>query len=125
MLGKQINLTPTEALFVMALNNAGSLSGAEIVQKIGEDLGEEWLPSAGSTYKIVQSLESKGFIEETTDEENRSDQRIRTYSLTPEGMDMLPKVGTRFRKLILFASECCPDSCDGIIIVDKRKKNDT
>ncbi len=124
MLGKQIDLSSTEALFLMVLYNSNSLSGSEIVQKLKQSLGEEWLPTPGATYKIVQSLETKGFLKETTKKEKRKDQRIRTYALTSEGKEMIPKVGSRFRKLVTFATECCPESCEGIIIIDKRDKSD-
>ncbi len=119
MLGKDLEITPTQALFVIALYNSGSLSGSEIVHKIINDLGEEWSPTAGATYKLIQNLENKGLIEETTSEENRSDQRVRTYTLTSKGKGVVPQISNRFSKFLGFMLECCPDCCENIGIKDK------
>ncbi|MFW9998449.1 MAG: PadR family transcriptional regulator [Candidatus Odinarchaeota archaeon] len=120
MLGKMMEITPTEALFLMVLHSTSSLSGSEIVQKLNEDLGKEWSPSPGATYKIIQSLEKKGLITETT-EENRQDKRIRTYSLTARGRNMVPRVTSRIRKILIFASSCCPECSEGLVIVKSDK----
>ena len=122
MIGKQLEITPTESLFMMILHGSPSLSGSEIVKKLNDDLGEEWSPSPGATYKIVQSLEKKGFIKETTSVENRDDQRIRTYSLTTKGKAIIPKVTSRVKKVVVFMEECCPGCCDGLIVVKKDEK---
>ncbi|MBN1328930.1 MAG: hypothetical protein JXA54_05605 [Candidatus Heimdallarchaeota archaeon] len=45
MIGKDIDVTPMEAFFLMVLNGQKSLSGSEIVQKIRENLGLNWVPS--------------------------------------------------------------------------------
>jgi DNA-binding PadR family transcriptional regulator len=43
----------------------------------------QWTPSAGSIYPILESLESKGFVQsEETD-------RRKVYSITPAGMEAL------------------------------------
>ncbi|MHA2298751.1 MAG: PadR family transcriptional regulator [Candidatus Hodarchaeales archaeon] len=123
MLGKKIEITPMESLFLMVLHKSVSLSGSEIVQKLKEDLGDEWSPSPGATYKIVQSLEKKGFIQETTENEKRKDQRIRTYSLTTKGREIVPIITSRVRKVVIFISSCCPDCRDGLAIDDEKKSN--
>ncbi len=107
MLGKDLDVTPMEVFFLMVLNIPESLSGSEIVQKIKENLGINWTPSAGATYKILQSIESKGFIQETTKEEERKDQRIRTYTLTEKGKEILPTISSRILKIAFFADSCC------------------
>ncbi|MFX1250273.1 MAG: PadR family transcriptional regulator [Promethearchaeota archaeon] len=117
MLGKNLEITSMEALFLMVLYNTPSLSGSEIVQKLRTNLGEDWSPSPGATYKTVQSLEEKGLIKETTEEANRDDKRIRTYSLTLKGKEMVPKVTSRVRKIVIFTNECCPECCEGFSIV--------
>ena len=76
MIGKGLEVTPMEAFFLMVLNNQTSLSGSEIVQSIRDNLGINWTPSPGATDKILQSMEKKKYIEETTQKEQRENQRI-------------------------------------------------
>jgi DNA-binding PadR family transcriptional regulator len=122
-LGKNLDITPTESLFLLVLHNQ-NLSGAEIVTRVKEDLGEDWSPSAGTTYKIIQSLEGKGFIQETTNtQEKKRDKRIRTYSLTKEGRSMVLKVTGRMRKMIGFVQQCCPDGDEEFILLKKSDKD--
>lgn len=109
MIGKNLEVTPTEALFLMALHSSPSLSGSGIINKLIEDLGDDWTPSPGAVYKMIQSLEKKGFIQETTEKEDRKDQRIRTYALTSRGREIVPKVTSRVRKIVVFMDECCPE----------------
>ncbi|MGC9781171.1 MAG: PadR family transcriptional regulator [Candidatus Heimdallarchaeota archaeon] len=109
MIGKGLNATPMEAFFLMVLNDPVSLSGSEIVQNIRDNLGLDWTPSPGATYKILQSMEKKGFIQETTKKEGREDQRIRTYNLTAKGKEILPIITSRILKIALFADSCCPN----------------
>lgn len=111
MIGKGLDVTPMEAFFLMILNNRTSLSGAEIVQYIKENLGMNWTPSPGATYKILQSMEKKEYIKETT-EESREDQRIRTYDLTKKGKEILPIITKRILKIALFADNCCAGIID-------------
>ncbi|MHA2247111.1 MAG: PadR family transcriptional regulator [Candidatus Hodarchaeales archaeon] len=119
MFGKNLDVTPTESLFLLVLYNHTSLSGSEIVKNVKEDLGEEWSPTPGATYKIIQKLIEKEYIHETTKTEKKNrDKRIRTYTLTPEGSKMVIKVITRMRKMIGFVESCCPDG-EGVIIVKK------
>ncbi|MFX0210874.1 MAG: PadR family transcriptional regulator [Candidatus Hodarchaeota archaeon] len=121
MFGKNLNVTPTESLFLLVLHNHSNLSGSDIVKYVKEDLGEDWSPTAGATYKIIQSLKDKHYIRETTKKEMQ-DKRIRTYTLTSEGRDMVIKVITRMRTMIGFMESCCPDG-EGVIIVKKREED--
>ncbi|NHJ49645.1 MAG: hypothetical protein FK733_17780 [Asgard group archaeon] len=59
MLGKDLDVTPMEVFFIMVLSRPESLSGSEIVEKIKDNLGLDWTPSPGATYKILQSIEKK------------------------------------------------------------------
>ncbi len=123
ILGKHLDITPTESLFLLVLHNQ-NLSGTEIVKRVKEDLGEEWSPSAGATYKIIQSLEKKGYIQETTNKkEDTRDKRIRTYTLTDKGSSMVVKVTGRMRKMIGFVQQCCPEGDEEFIILKKSEKN--
>ncbi len=123
ILGKNLEITPTEALFLLVLHNQ-NLSGVEIVKRVRKDLGEEWSPSAGATYKIIQSLEKAEFIQETTDtQKDDRDKRIRTYSLTEDGKSMVLKVTGRMRKMIGFVQQCCPEGDDQYILIKKSDSN--
>ncbi|NHJ84979.1 MAG: hypothetical protein FK734_05925, partial [Asgard group archaeon] len=73
------------------------------------NLGLNWTPSAGATYKILQSMEKKELIFETTQKEDREDQRIRTYMLTDKGNETLPIITKRILKIALFVDSCCPE----------------
>ncbi|MHA1112639.1 MAG: PadR family transcriptional regulator [Promethearchaeota archaeon] len=112
MIGKGLNVTPMEAFFLMVLNKPGSLSGSEIVHMIKEELGIDWTPSPGATYKVLQSMTNKGYITETTEKEERGDQRIRSYTLTEKGKNILPIITRRILKIALFADSCCADLSD-------------
>ena len=122
MIGKDLEITPMQALFLLVLHNSPSISGSEIVKQITDNLGEEWTPSAGATYKMVQSLQEKRFIEETTQEEKRQDQRIRTYSLTVKGKEMVLSVTARVSRIVSFMATCCPEATEGIVVL---KRNET
>ncbi|MFW9779840.1 MAG: PadR family transcriptional regulator [Candidatus Heimdallarchaeota archaeon] len=122
MIGKNIEVTSLEALFLMTLYNSSSLSGTEIVQKIRNDLGENWTPTTGATYKIVQSLTEKGYIKETT-LDARKDKRIRTYALTVKGKEMVSEVTMRVQKLLGFLADCCPDVCEGVVMIVRKDKD--
>jgi DNA-binding PadR family transcriptional regulator len=124
MIGKDLEITPMQALFLLTLHNSSSLSGSEIVRQITTNLGEEWIPSPGATYKLIQTLQEKGLIEETTEEEKRLDKRIRTYSLTQNGKEMVAKVTMRLTKIAGFMATCCPEATEGVIVV-KRKIDDS
>lgn len=123
MFVKDLAVSSTESLFLLVLYNQTNLSGSEIVKSIKEDLGEEWSPTPGATYKIIQKLIDKEYICETTEikKEDR-DKRIRTYSLTSLGKNMVSKVIIRIQKMITFVDTCCPNG--GKIVIMKKKKSD-
>lgn len=123
MIGKNIEISSMESLFLLTLYNENSLSGSEILKRLEKNLGEEWSPSPGATYKTVQSLEKKELIKETTEKENRKDQRIRTYSLTEKGKNLVPKITQRVNKVVQFAVKCCPECCEDDSIITKREEN--
>ena len=125
MFGKNLKLSPTEIIFLLILKTEQSLSGSEIVQRIDDQLGEDWKPTPGATYKILQSLQSKGFIIETTDNSHRKDQRIRTYSISESGTEIIPSVSSRFNKVLVFMNDCCPGCCDNVIIQKKGNSKKT
>ncbi len=123
MFGKDLEITPTESLFLLILFNDENLSGADIIKSVKDDLGEEWSPTPGATYKIIQKLIEKNYINETTEIEKKDrDKRIRTYSLTPEGRKMVVKVIARMQKMIGFIDSCCPNG--GSIVIVKRPESD-
>lgn len=124
MFGKNLEVTPTEALFLLVLYNNKNISGSEIVSQVKENLGEDWSPTPGATYKILHKLVEKELILETTNtEEEERDQRIKTYSLSSEGKMMVIKVIARMQKVIGFVDSCCPEGADQIIIM-KRSESD-
>ena len=114
LIGKDLEITSMQTLFLMAMNNEEALSGSEIVEKLEKGLGEEWIPTPGARYKILQSLEERKLIKETTEQEKRKDQRIRTYKLSSEGEEMVQKLSSRVTKLFLFMNSCCPGCCEDI-----------
>lgn len=121
MIGKNIEISPMESLFLLILYNEGSLSGSEIVKRLEGELGKDWSPSPGATYKTVQSLEKKELIAETTETVKRKDQRIRTYSLTKRGKNLVPKVTQRVNKVVKFMVKCCPDCCEDFIVKSEKE----
>ncbi|MBN1328929.1 MAG: hypothetical protein JXA54_05600 [Candidatus Heimdallarchaeota archaeon] len=66
-------------------------------------------PLAGVTYKILQSMEKKELILETTQKKDREDQRMRNYMLVEKGEETLPIITKRILKIALFADSCCPE----------------
>jgi DNA-binding PadR family transcriptional regulator len=123
--GKNLEVTPTEALFLLVLQNQSDLSGTEIVSMVKNELGKEWSPTPGATYKIIKNLLDKGYIDDTTnkDEENR-DERIKTYSLTADGRNIVIKIVARMQKVVGFLDTCCPDGSGRIVIVNKSESDD-
>jgi len=124
MFGKNLEVTPTEALFLLVLYNNKNISGTEIVNQVKEDLGEDWSPTPGATYKILHKLIEKELILETTNtKEEERDQRIKTYALSSEGESMVVKVIARMQKVIGFVDSCCPEDTDRIIIMKKSESD--
>ena len=116
MFGKNLNLSPTEIIFLLILKMEKSLTGSQIVQRITDQLGEDWKPTPGATYKILQSLQSKEFILDTTNYSERKDQRKKTYSISELGDSSIPEVSSRFNKVMVFMNDCVPGCCEGTII---------
>ena len=128
MIGKNLEITPTEALFLMILHRSPELSGVLIVKNLTNELGEDWCPSPGSTYKTISSLLKKGLVYDSTAETGEEKIKaehsskyslIKTYCLTSKGEEFLPKITNRLNKIILFAKECCSDSCHVISSFDE------
>jgi DNA-binding PadR family transcriptional regulator len=59
------------------------IHGYEIIKTVELLSKGQWTPSAGSIYPILESLESKGFIQ------NEDTDRKKVYSITPAGMEAL------------------------------------
>jgi DNA-binding PadR family transcriptional regulator len=100
------------------------MTGSSIAKKIIDDLGEEWTPSSGAIYKTLDKLRNNGFIRDTTPED-LEDKRVRTYSLTEKGREIVPKVASRVQKIVLFVEDCCPDGCctvDSLVNFEKKSE---
>jgi DNA-binding PadR family transcriptional regulator len=110
MIGRNLEVSQLEALFLISLHNNERMTGSAIAKKISKDLGSDWTPSSGAIYKTLEKLKSNGFIEDTTSE-NMSDKRLRTYSLTIKGRQIVPRVASRVQKVVGFVEECCPGCC--------------
>ncbi len=64
-----------------------SMSGVEIVEVIEKETGGRWIPSSGSVYPLLASLQDKGFTSEIHGEELG----IKRYALTNKGMELFEK----------------------------------
>ena len=109
MIGKNLEVSQLEALFLISLHSDENMTGSSIAKKIVEDLGEEWTPSSGAIYKTLDKLRNNGFIEDTTPE-NPDDQRVRTYSLTKKGKQELESACGSFCKMFYDMKDmknCC------------------
>ena len=69
------DFTSIQTLFLFVLHKHPSMTGSEIVEVIEKEIGKDWVPSPGTTYKILKKLVREGCIEETTDELNLLDGR--------------------------------------------------
>ena len=113
-LGKDIDITSIQAMFLCVLQGKNLQSGSEIVELLDSRLGSAWVPSAGGTYKVLAQLIKKGYIHEVTKEQERKDQRFRVYTLTKEGQQQVKEILERIQRVNMFISECCmeyTDSC--------------
>ena len=59
------------------------IHGYEIMKTVELLSKGQWTPSAGSIYPILESLESKGFVQ------SEETERRKVYSITPAGMEAL------------------------------------
>lgn len=104
---RRSELTPLQFLFLVVLNTTeGRLNGAEIVKEIERNLGEDWTPSAGAVYKILQSLEDRGLIS-LLGREATPDKRMKYYEITPEGLRVLTSYMDEEARYIKFMNRCC------------------
>ena len=117
---KNDKVSPLQSMFLFVLRNSKALSGAEIVKRLEKDVGEEWVPTPGARYKILQYLEQENFIEKTIEKgEDPKDKRVSKYSLTKEGEKMVEELSKQMKKVYLFLSTCCPEYCDSVIVIKK------
>ncbi|MHA1400661.1 MAG: PadR family transcriptional regulator [Candidatus Heimdallarchaeaceae archaeon] len=76
-------------------------------------LGNEWVPTPGATYKILQFLSKSQYIRETTDKVRPTDKRKRTYEITATGREKVKEFVAYTSMLVKFISICCPNRCLG------------
>jgi DNA-binding PadR family transcriptional regulator len=72
------------------------MSGVEIVEVIGKETGGRWIPSSGSVYPLLASLQEKGFTSEMPSEETG----IKRYALTAKGKALFEKQITLGQKML-------------------------
>ncbi|OLS26244.1 MAG: hypothetical protein HeimC3_10230 [Candidatus Heimdallarchaeota archaeon LC_3] len=123
---KNEKVSPLQSMFLFVLFNSQPLSGAEIVKRLEKDIGQEWVPSAGARYKILQYLESEKLIEKTISKgQDPVDKRVSKYRLSTKGKDMVEILSNQVSKVVAFVSDCCPQYCDNVLIIRKEDlKND-
>ena len=102
------DITSSQSLFLFVLYSNSNISASEIVEKIRSKLGNERVPTPGARYKIIQKLEEKRLIEETTNQENRKDKRKRTYKTTRAGNEMVKSQIQKMEAMFEFINDCCP-----------------
>ena len=117
---KNDKVSPLQSMFLFVLFNSRPLSGAEIVKRLEKDIGEEWVPSAGARYKILQYLESEKFIDKVVSKgQDPDDKRVSKYHLSTKGKEMVEIMSKQVNKVVAFVSDCCPEYCDNVLIVKK------
>jgi DNA-binding PadR family transcriptional regulator len=72
------------------------MSGVEIVEVIGKETGGRWIPSSGSVYPLLASLNEMGFTSEMPSEEAG----IKRYALTAKGKALFEKQITFGQKML-------------------------
>jgi DNA-binding PadR family transcriptional regulator len=95
---KRAGSVPRGLLRFLVLNMLSKkpLSGVEIVEVIAKETGGKWIPSSGSVYPLLASLQDKGFTRETPSEEAG----IKRYSLTDKGKALFEKQITLGQKML-------------------------
>ena len=101
--------TSIQTLFLFVLHKYPSITGSDIVSKIEKEIGNDWIKSSGTTYKILKKLLSAGCIEETTQKTNLTDGRKKTYKLTACGTSFVQQQADRMLRLVGFLNDCCPE----------------
>jgi DNA-binding PadR family transcriptional regulator len=72
------------------------MSGVEIVEVIEKETGGRWIPSSGSVYPLLATLQDKGFTKEMPSEETG----IKRYALTAKGKTLFEKQITFGQKML-------------------------
>lgn len=103
------DFTSIQTLFLFVLHKYPSITGSEIISKIEREIGNDWIKSSGTTYKILKKLLCAGCIEETTQDTNLSDGRKKTYKLTTCGTAFVQQQADRMLRLVGFLNDCCPE----------------
>jgi DNA-binding PadR family transcriptional regulator len=68
---------------VLKIINDKPTHGYEIIKTVELRSNGRWIPSAGSIYPILESLESSGFVQ------SEEIERKKVYAITPKGVDAL------------------------------------
>jgi DNA-binding PadR family transcriptional regulator len=95
---KRVGSVPRGLLRFLVLNMLSKkpMSGVEIVEVIEKETGGKWIPSSGSIYPLLASLQDKGFTRETPSEEAG----IKRYLLTNKGKALFEKQITLGQKML-------------------------
>jgi DNA-binding PadR family transcriptional regulator len=95
---KRAGSAPRGLLRFLVLNmlTKQPMSGVEIVEVIKMETGGRWIPSSGSIYPLLASLNEKGFTSEITSEEIG----IKRYTLTDKGKTLFEKQITIGQKML-------------------------
>ena len=72
------------------------MSGVEIVEVIEKETGGRWIPSSGSVYPLLASLQEKGFTKDMPSGESG----IKRYALTDKGKALFEKQITFGQKML-------------------------
>lgn len=81
-------LKGTTPLLVLTILRDGELYGYEIAQRIRERSGGAFVPSEGSLYPALHSLEAEGALQATWRDSDKGPRR-RYYRITPKGGALL------------------------------------
>jgi len=71
---------------VLKLLNEKPMSGSEIMSEIEKHTDGHWKPSPGSIYPLLAWLQDKGYIKETTEQQEAG---VKRYMLTEQGKAFL------------------------------------
>jgi DNA-binding PadR family transcriptional regulator len=71
---------------VLKIINDKPTHGYDIIKTVELRSNGRWIPSAGSIYPILESLESSGFIQ------SEEIERKKVYAITPKGVDALDRM---------------------------------
>ena len=95
---KRAGSVPRGLLRFLVLNMLSKkpMSGVEIVEVIEKETGGRWIPSSGSVYPLLASLQDKGFTREMPSGEAG----IKRYALTDKGKALFEKQITLGQKML-------------------------